>query len=315
MDVIQLRYFASVARLRSFSKAAAALNVSQPAITRQIRLLEAELGTQLLFRHSRGAEPTEAGLVLGAGAEAILRLFEQTRSEIIAQAAHPTGSIRIGFPPSIGNLLVGSTVSLYRARYPKVMVHLVEGFSHLLREWLLADRIDLAVMTSLEPHRLLVSEPLYEEDLWMLAPALPGRRRAVRSFGIEQLAKRPLIQTSRANSLRVLLEGVAADHGLALNVVVEADALPVIKDLVRQGVGVHASPYSAVIRDVESGAFSGGPIRGLAISRVIVRRIDRPVTRAVLEMTSLIRHELLRVAPQAGRSIRVAPALASGRNR
>lgn len=64
MDIRQIRYFIHVAGLRSFSKAAKVLNVAQPSVSRQIQTLEEELHTQLLFRTTRGVEPTEAGLVL-----------------------------------------------------------------------------------------------------------------------------------------------------------------------------------------------------------------------------------------------------------
>src|SRR5439155_21992618 len=98
LDLIQLKYFLRVAELRSFSKAADALHVAQPAITRQIRLLEEELGVALFHRHSRGSEPTEAGRLLEARAAALLRLAEQTRVDVVSRARAPTGTVRVGFP-------------------------------------------------------------------------------------------------------------------------------------------------------------------------------------------------------------------------
>lgn len=311
MDLVQLKYFIRVAELRSFSKAADALHVAQPAITRQIRLLEDEFGMPLLHRHSRGSEPTEAGELLKAGAEAILRLAEQVRGEVISRALVPTGAVRIGFPPSVGNLLIGSTVSLYREKYPNVVISLVEGYNQVLQEWILSDRIDLAIMTRFGGHPLLECRPLYDESLWLLGPREPGRARR-RSFTIEDLATRPLIQTSHENALRMLIEHAAVAHGFGLNIVIQAEALAVIKDLVRRGVGYHVSPYSAVVGDVDRGNFSGGPIQDLSISRFLVHRNDRPVTRAVSEMTKVIIEELKKAAAVAGPLIRVSPMLGNG---
>jgi LysR family nitrogen assimilation transcriptional regulator len=178
-----------------------------------------------------------------------------------------------------------------------------------LQEWILADRIDMAVMTQFEGHPLLKSRPLYDESLWLLGPREQGRTRR-RSFAIEDLATRPLIQTSHGNTLRKVLERAAMAHGFSLNIVIEAEALAVIKDLVRRGVGYHVSPYSAVAGDVARGDFSGGPIRDLSISRFLVHRNDRPITRAVSEMTKMIVEQLRTVAVAAGPLIRLSPALA-----
>ena len=308
MDLVQLKYFIRVAELRSFSKAADALHVAQPAITRQIRLLEEEFGVSLLHRHSRGSQPTEAGELLKTGAEAILRLSEQVRGEVISRALVPTGAVRIGFPPSVGNLLIGSTVSCYRDQYPNVVVSLIEGYNQILQEWLLCDRIDLAIMTQFEGHPMLDSRPLYDESLWLLGPHEPDRAWRS-SFTVEDIATLPLIQTSHGNALRMLIEHAAAAHGFTLNIVIQAEALTVVKDLVRRGVGYHVSPYSAVMWVVDSGNFSGGPIQDLSISRFLVHRNDRPVTRAVSEMTKILIAELKKAAAVAGPLIRVSPTL------
>ena len=304
MDFVQLRYFERVARLRSVSKAARELRVSQPAVTRQIRLLEQELGVSLLTRHSRGVEPTEAGTRLSDGAQGVLRLLEHTRDEVVAKAAAPTGSIAVGFPPSIGDLVIASTIAHYRARYPGVTIHLLEAYSDLLRDWLLSAKIDVAVMTALDPNPLLVSEPLYEEDVWLISSTrlLTGRSKNVR---LRDVLSRPLIQTNRSNIMREILEREAVAQGVSLNVIVEAEALTVIKQLVSRGLGSHVSPYSAVIRDVQRGDCYGAPIRGLSMSRVISYRVDRPVSRALVEMIRLINSEIRQAAAKSGGFIRI----------
>lgn len=303
--MVQLKYFLRVAELRSFGKAADALHVAQPAITRQIRLLEHELEVILFHRHSRGSEPTEAGLVLKAGAEQIFRLADQVRAEVISRAITPTGPVRVGFPPSVGNLLIGAAVSQYRQSYPKVLISLMEGYNQILQEWLISDRIDIAIMTEFEGHPLLGSQFLYDESLWLLGPRKPAPDRR-KKFSIRDLANLPLIQTSHENSLRILLERAARKSGFSLNLVIEAEALAVIKDLVRRGVGYHVSPYSAVAGDVKDGGFSGGPIKDLSISRYLVLRNDRPVSRAVSEMITLINEEIKKVAALSDSLIRVS---------
>ena len=305
MDLLQLRYFLRVAQLGSFTKAAAALHIAQPAITRQVRLLEEELGVELLLRHSRGAEATEAGIKLAAGAESIFRNLAQLRAEVIASSQSVTGNLRIGFPPSVGDLLVSNVVTVYRQRYPDVVLSLREGYSEALRDDLLGDRLDLAVITGSESNPLLVARPLYEEQLWVLEANGRGAVPAAgRSYSLADVAKRPLIQPSRTNTLRLLLESRAAEAGLELNVVVEAEALHLIKELVRKGVGCHVSPYSAVSGEVGHGDFAGGPLKGLVVSRQLVRRIDRPVSAALLRFTETFDAEVARAERAARGAIR-----------
>jgi LysR family nitrogen assimilation transcriptional regulator len=289
VDLLQLRYFMQVADLRSFTKAAAALHIAQPAITRHVRLLEDELGVQLLYRHSRGAEPTEAGRQLRMGAQAIFRLLEQTRADVIASSAVVSGSLRIGFPPSMGDLLLGDVIGTFRSRHPNVELSLQEGYSHAMRDALLGDRLDLAFITGQDVNPLLATTHLYDEQIWLMEP-LPadGKPRRRKRYQLADVARRALIQPSRANTLRQMLDEQAARWKLTLNVVVEAEALHLIKDLVRRGVGSHLSPYSAVVRGIERGAFIGGPVDGLSVSRFLVRRVDRPVSLALTRFQEIL---------------------------
>lgn len=306
MDLLQLKYFLRVAQLRSFTRAAAALHIAQPAITRQIRLLEEELGVELLLRHSRGAEATEAGRQLAAGADAVFRQLADIRAQVVASSQSVTGHLRVGFPPSVGDLLVSNAVMQFRRLYPDVVLGLREGFSHALRDDLLGDRLDVAVVTGGESNPLLSATPLFEEQLWLLEPAGASAKRAGRrAYGLAEVAARPLIQPSRSNTLRMLLESRALEAGLELRVVVEAEALHLIKELVRKGVGCHVSPYSAVSREVGLGEFAGGPVQGLTVVRQLVRRIDRPVSAAMLRFTETFMAELVRARRAARGAIRL----------
>lgn len=306
MDLIQLKYFCKVAELKNFTKASAALHVAQPAITRQIQMLEDELGLPLLFRHSRGAEPTEAGARLRNGAEAIFRLISQTRADVISSSATVCGSLRIGFPPSVGDLLVGSTVAAYRRQFPGVSLSLHEGYSHGLRDALLADKLDMAILTGDEPNPLLFTSRLFDEQLWLLEPPNAMPTSTGRAFIFAEVAARELVQPSISNTMRQLLERNAAEQGLTLQVKVEAEALHVIKGLVRRGVGSHVSPYSAVSRDIESGEFKGGPLADLSVSRFLARRVDRPTSLALQKFHSILMEHLVEVAQRSGAAITLA---------
>lgn len=280
MDLVQLRYFAQIAQLKSFTKASEALHITQPALTRQVLLLEDELGVQLLFRHSRGVEPTEAGVRLLAGAESIFRVVRDVSVEVAESSARVAGTLKIGFPPSLGGFVIGMAVNAFQRKYPEVRFELREGLSNELRDHLLADRLDLAVLMK-EGDPPLISVPLCDEDLWVIQALRKGSRNTPRTYTLKMLQKQPLIQPGRSQLVRQYIESEALRQGVSLNVVVEADGLQVTKDLVRRGVGALISPYSGIGADIKRGDFSGGPVLGLAISRYLVRRIDRPMTLGI----------------------------------
>jgi LysR family nitrogen assimilation transcriptional regulator len=298
MDLQQLRYFLRVVEMRSFTRAAASLHIAQPAVTRQMRLLEEELGVQLLLRHSRGTEPTEPGARLRDGAELLFRLLDAVRADVVASSAAVSGTLRIGFPPSLGEVLVASAVSTFRERFPNVLLNLDSGYTHVLRDALLGDRLDLAVVSSDHVNPLLTSIHLCDEQLWILRAHGEAGPTPHMSYTFAQIAGLALIQPSKANTLRQQLEAMAQASGLALRVVVEAESLHMIKDLVRRGVGAHIAPYSGIAPDIERAEFNGGPVQGLAVSRFLARRIDRPATLALTRFSEVLIETM--VATQAG---------------
>ena len=102
MELKQLDYFLGVAESGSFSKAAIRLSVAQPILSRQIKLLESELGVELLYRNGRGVVVSEAGKVLETYARSVVGLVEKAQSEIGSLKAEPRGRVAIAMPPSIG---------------------------------------------------------------------------------------------------------------------------------------------------------------------------------------------------------------------
>ena len=104
MDLKQLEYFVRVAELGSFTRAAVALDVAQPALSRQVRQLEVELRQNLLIRNGRGAAPTEAGKLLLEHGRGILHQVERAREELGRVRGALAGRVAIGLPPSVGKV-------------------------------------------------------------------------------------------------------------------------------------------------------------------------------------------------------------------
>src|SRR4051794_9313430 len=162
MELKQLKYFLCVAELGSFSKAAVQLSVAQPILSRQIRSLEHDLNAELFYRNGRGIVLSEAGKLLETYAREIIGTADRASFEITAMKSAPRGRITIAMPPSIGWVLTVPLVLRCRREFPMIALHVVEGFSGHVTEWLSTGRIDIGVVYNAPRLPALMTEPLLE---------------------------------------------------------------------------------------------------------------------------------------------------------
>lgn len=146
MDLQQLESFVRVAELGSLTRAALVAGVSQPTLSRHIRLLELELKSHLLVRTGRGVELTESGKCLLSYGNAILKLTRQARADIQALREQPTGRLTVGLPPRIAHVLTPELVKQFRRLYPEASISVSEGLSVALREDLILGKIEIALL-------------------------------------------------------------------------------------------------------------------------------------------------------------------------
>ena len=281
MDLRQLRTFIHVAELGSFSKAAERLRIAQPALSRQIRLLEAELRVQLLVRHGRGVRLTDAGALFLDRASGILRQIEQTRADVAAEAGDVSGEVSIGMPPSVGFVLTGPLVASFRRSYPKVRLKVVEGVGGFVHEWMMGGKLDVAILYEPSSTRHLEVSPMWSECLYLVGSAQSALTEAA-PVPFADLEEVPLILPSAGHGLRGLLERQAARTDMPLSIEIEADAMRIQKDLTARGLGFTVLPLASVKPEVEAGLLSAAPIVAPAVPRRVIRAFpaDRPVSRA-----------------------------------
>src|SRR3990167_2941200 len=146
MNLVQLRYFVRVAEMGSFSKASIELDVAQPALSRQVRLLETDLRVTLLQRTGRGVLLTEAGKRLYEHAIGILQLVAHAREDLSANRDEATGRIVVGLPPSMGRMLTLPLVDAFKQHLPKARLAIVEGLSAHTVEGISTGRVDLGLV-------------------------------------------------------------------------------------------------------------------------------------------------------------------------
>ena len=302
MDTKGLRYFQAVAEFGSYSRGAEFLRISQPAVSRQIRALEQELGHALFVRHSHGVSLTDAGRVLLERSQAILRQFEQARDEIKGGQAGPSGTVTIAMPPAAGTFLAPELTRRFAQRYPNVFLKVAAGFSVYIHEWLLRGRVDLACLHDPVPQPGFVVTPLLREEVFLVGRAdWSPPRPHVR---VQDLAAVPLILPGRPNASRRLLDGWLSRRGVRLNVRMEADDHLIIRALVREGLGCSLLTQGAFLSELRLGELQAWPFRprahwGLALMQAPPERRSAPV-EALAEMVRLTVRDLMRAGAWPG---------------
>ncbi|MFL9826689.1 LysR family transcriptional regulator [Rhodoplanes sp. SY1] len=295
MNDKQLEYFVRIAELGSFRKASESLRIAQPALTRQIKKLEAELGVALFTRGTRGITTTMPGTLLLERARFIRRQTEQAVADVMARGTMPSGAVSFGAPPSVAELIFSSLSKSYLALYPDVRLNFFEGVGRL-RPWLLSGEIDLAVLPNTRgiASRQVALETLIREPVYLVGR--PGEFPSGHVCTWRDVVARPLILAAPPSTVRGWLEAALARTGERLRVVVETESLHIQKELVDAGVGHAILPHSAVYRDFEAGTLTLSRVKGWLMDRVLAWRTDRPLTPAVQKMIELTRVELARLA-------------------
>lgn len=280
MDIAQLRTLIVVSELGSLSKAADRLRIAQPALSRQVRMLEAELGVALFMRHGRGMALTEKGRDVLKHATRISTELDEIRISASDVDTPLTGQIAIGLPPTVAEIISVPLVAAFRKAHPNAVLRLVSAYTGYLLDWLNCGEIDIAVLYDPRAARSVRSQPLLLENLFLIGPP-DGGFSTVRAIAFESLDGKRLLLPSVRHGLRTIVERCAADAGISLDVVVEADSYATLKDLVRAGHGWTILPLAPIHADVSRGALTAAPLIDPAPVRRLVLSLpaDRPSPR------------------------------------
>ena len=255
VNLRRIEAFLAVADAGSISRAASHLAVAQSVVSRHVGALETELGTRLFARTGRGVVLTDAAQQLAPRLRAALDDMERATQAATERGDQPSGVVRVGLVPAATQPLVGLLHRRVSERYPRIRLQFVDGFSHALEERLVQGELDLAVINrfGLALHR-------GEERLCVLASQVVGPAAAFgpgpAEIGFRQLAELPLVVASRPNGLRTALDQFSRRAGVPLKIVVEADSLLTMKDLVLQSGLYTVLPHHVVHDDVLAGRMS-----------------------------------------------------------
>lgn len=338
MELKQLEYFRHVAELGSFTRAAAFLSVVQPALSRQVRQLEIELGQNLFDRNGRGVVLTEAGTRLLEHTRGILTQIGRARQDLEDQRSGDAGHIALGLPPSLGSSLTVPLVKAFARSLPNASLATVEGLSAYMVEWLGVGRVDCALVYNATASSSVQLQPVLQDPLYLIGPAsapdpagwqpsamtariTTSRAPATANGGahavglrsadavtLTELAAYPLIMPNRPHAMRMAVENALAGVDRKIRIAHEIESIPAIVDLAVQGHGFGVLPLNAVRATQWASQVVVRPIESLdeaplTISLSIATSAQRPRSPLMRRSIELIRD----IVEREVRRVRVSP--------
>lgn len=311
IDLRRLRYFIAVCEHGGFSRASQSIGVAQPSLTRQIKLLEKEVGISLINRSGRGAEPTAEGWFLLGQSRLHIDGLDDAVREVRQRSDKLKGEISLGICPTIVPLFLEDIRNFVEAQYQGVTLNVVEAYSGDLASLMRSGRLDAALTYRPSAPDQLDILDLFAERIVLVTAYARAQVDAPRQLG--DISRLKLILPSEIHELRRIIDRVYRDRGIALQPELELDSLGAVKAVVADKTTQYATilPHSSVTREVAGHVLSAYAIADSAMVRTIaVVRPQGGSPRNVV-LTALI-DEVRRRAGRIKRSMDSADAVLLG---
>lgn len=277
-----LRLFLAVAEYGGVTRAADAVFVSQPAVSKAVQELERQVGVPLLEHIGRRVVLTEAGEILARYARRIFTIAEEGKRAMDELRGLEQGTLAIGASTTIGIYLLPAVMGAFHARYPAIALSLeIENVERVIQQ-LRAGTIELALVEGPVCGADLRVEPYRRDDLTLVtAPTHPFARMGVAT--LEKLATAPFLMRERGSGTREVVETALLERGITPNTAMELGHTEAIKKAVAAGLGVSILSTLTVRPEIDGGLLAAVPIAGMTISRMLLlvqRRDYRPSSAA-----------------------------------
>jgi DNA-binding transcriptional LysR family regulator len=270
----------------SFSRAAVALNLSQPAVSKHIRLLEAELGVRLFQRLGNRVELTEAGRLLGDYARRLTVLTDEVRRVLGELEGLQRGGLRIGASTTPGLYLLPETLAHFRARYPGIETTLTITNSADIVRRVAAGELELGYVGTMPEGAGLQARPIQSDEIALVVPAghrlTPGRGPAA-----GWLEQETLIVREPGSGTQQAAEAALTRLGLKPKARLELTGSEAVKRAVAAGLGVAFISRRAIMLEVQQGLVAEAPLpvpRSVRPLTLINRKDARPSAAALAFM-------------------------------
>jgi len=273
LNLHHLRLFKSVVEQGGFTRAAAALNLSQPAISKSLKELEDGLQLSLIDRSARSIRLTEAGQLLYQRARELFGVEQVAERELRELRGLKRGLLRIGASTTIATYFLPPVLGRFHLRHPRVRIRATSANTRTILRLLLESKIDIALVEGPVSHSRVDVVPWRDDELVVIAPPDdPFAQRA--SVAVGELAERPFIVREPGSGTRDVSEAALARHGVRLRNTMRVGGTEVMKQAVAAGLGLAVVSRAAAADQ-------------LALGRLAVVRVDELELRRTLTLLRL----------------------------
>lgn len=296
MDFRYLEIFCKVVELKSFSKAALELYLTQPTISNHIKALEDEAGIQLLDRLGRNVMPTKAGEILYGYAKEIVKLKSNAVQELNKFMGNVKGSLIIGGSTIPGEYILPEYIAGFKKAHPEVAVTLRIGDTQDIIDMVRDGSVEMGVIGSKPDDRRMDCRELLKDELILVA-STKHFKSIKREIDIRDLKKLPFIMREKGSGSRMALEEVLKEHNIDmenLNIAAEVGSTEAVKRSVRAGIGVSFLSLFAVKDELPRKTLKKIPVKGFHVLRHFYIATDkaRAISPICLSFIKVLTHPL-----------------------
>jgi LysR family transcriptional regulator, low CO2-responsive transcriptional regulator len=280
----QIRVFTAVAQQKSFTRAARELHLTQPAVSQQLKLLEAEVGLPLFEHLNRGIHLTDAGEELLRYAQQINEVIRTASESFSAMRGLKRGVLKLG-AVSTAKYFTPSLLSVFRTEFPQVIIKFTVGNREEIIRQIANNEIDLVIMGRPPKELVTTAEPFAKHPLVIIAAPDHPLASSKRKIPLKQLSSENFVIREQGSGTRASMEHVFKERGVAYSASMEVSSNETIKQAVMAGMGISFISKHTVSLELAAGKLATLNISGLPLLRdwyVIHLRDKRlsPITAA-----------------------------------
>src|SRR6478735_10006495 len=267
MDLAALKIFLAVAHERSFSRAAAKVHRTQPAVSQAVRRLELELGEQLFDRSSKSATLTDAGRMLENYGQRLVRLAEETESAVRELRDLRRGRVLIGANEAAVHTLL-PLVSRFRQQYPAIAIDVRRVPARQIAVEVQQGSLDFGALTFHPAEEGLLEVPVGSDELVLLVPPSHGLADR-RQVAMEDIAREPVVAHNDPSPARERVLRLFEERHIPLRMVISLPSLDGIKRAVELNLGVALLPRRCAVTEIASKRLMAVPVGGVSRKREV----------------------------------------------
>lgn len=289
MNFHHLTIFDAVAREKSIGRAGRRLRISQPAVSKQLQLLEQTLGTMLVDRLPRGVRLTPAGELLAGYSQRIMNLAAEAERALAELQGLRGGQLTVGASTTIGIYFLPELLARYRRLYPRIDLNLEVANTHVIQQSLHERRVDIAVTEGFVHLPELRARVFLFDELVPIVPFGHPLSKA-RSVRLERFCAEPVLMREQGSGTREVIEAALRKKGVEVTPLMTLGSTEAIKRSVSAGVGVSFVSSLTVQQELQDHRLATVALRRFRLNRSlhVVQARDQGVSAAVRAFLELL---------------------------